>query len=289
MSQNQVDAIDDTDSPVPAPAAGRGWRQALDRWMVWWTTPLVLVAIYFGWKLYLAITDLSPFVMPTPEAVLAALKEQVTDPYIWQVHVWATFTETLSGLAIAIAVGVTLGFLIGKSRILARILKPFVVATQVTPKVALAPLFVLWFGFGPGSKIALAAIVAFFPIMTNTAFGVQSLPRSTKEMCTSVGASDWYRFRKVDLPHTLAYILAGMEVAIVLATIGAIVGEYLGGDKGLGRYALNLQNNLQIDMLFGSIVLMAVFGLVLYGSVVALKRLLIPWHESVRALREEGV
>ncbi|WP_190252799.1 ABC transporter permease, partial [Dactylosporangium sucinum] len=268
---------------------GRNWRRAIDRSLVWWSTPLVLVLLYLIWKAYIAITGVSPFVLPGPAAVFEALKEQVTDPYIWKVHVWATFTETLWGLGIAIVIGVTLGFLIGKSRVLARVLKPFIVATQVTPKVALAPLFVLWFGFGPGSKIALAAIVSFFPIMTNTAFGIQSLPRSLREMGTSVGARTWYRFGRIELPYTLAYILAGLEVAIVLATIGAIVGEYLGGDKGLGRYALNLQNNLQIDMLFGSIVLMAAYGLVLYGIVVALKYFLIPWHESVRVLREDQI
>lgn len=274
---------------VTTKPARRNWRRALDRSLVWWSTPLVLLALYGVWKAYIAITGVSPFVLPGPAAVFEALEEQVTDPYIWQVHVWATFTETLWGLAIAVAVGVTLGFLIGKYRIFARVLKPFIVATQVTPKVALAPLFVLWFGFGPGSKIALAAIVSFFPIMTNTAFGVQSLPRSMKEMGISVGAGRWYRFRKIELPHTLAYILAGLEVAIVLATIGAIVGEYLGGDKGLGRYALNLQNNLQIDMLFGSIVLMAGYGLVLYGAAMALKNVLIPWHESVRIHREDRI
>ena len=165
------------------------------------------------------------------------------------------------------------------------VLKPFLVLLQVTPKVALVPLFVLWFGFGEASKIVLAALVCFFPLMVNTAFGIQSVPQGHTDMASSIGAGRAFRFLRVELPHTMAFILAGLEQAIVLATIGAIVGEYLGGDKGLGRYALNLQNNLQIDLLFGAIVLMALYGLVLYLAVTSLKRFLIPWHESVRLSR----
>lgn len=252
------------------------------RHLAFFTTPLVLVILISGWHLYVVGSGISPFLLPGPRAVLDALKLQVTDPYIWQVHVKTTFVETVAGLAIGIVIGVGSGFAIGKSRLVALILKPFLVLTQVTPKVALAPLFVLWFGFGESSKIALAALVCFFPLMVNTAFGIQSLPQGHKDMSTSIGASRRFRFWKIELPHTMAYILAGLEQAIVLATIGAIVGEYLGGDKGLGRYALNLQNNLQVAPLFGSIVLMAAYGMVLYLAVTSLKRFLIPWHESVR-------
>ncbi|PVG80782.1 ABC transporter permease [Nocardioides gansuensis] len=257
-------------------------KSLLDRYLVFLTTPLLAAGLIGIWQVYIVVTDISAFLLPAPRNVLDALVQQVSDPYIWQVHVWTTFTETVLGLLIGIVIGVGSGFAIGKSRLLALILKPFLVLTQVTPKVALAPLFVLWFGFGEGSKIALAALVCFFPLMVNTAFGIQSLPQGHKDMARSIGAGRVFGFLRVELPHTMAYILAGLEQAIVLATIGAIVGEYLGGDKGLGRYALNLQNNLQIDLLFGSIVLMAMYGLVLYLAVTSLKRLLIPWHESVR-------
>lgn len=254
----------------------------LDKYLVFITTPLLTVAILGAWETYVRMSGISSFVLPGPGDVWAAFKTQVADPYVWQVHVRTTFVETVLGLLIGTVIGVGSGFAIGKSRLLALVLRPFLVLIQVTPKVALAPLFVLWFGFGESSKVALAALVCFFPLMVNTAFGVQSLPQGYKDMGTSIGAGTWFRFRRIELPHTMAYILAGLEQAVVLATIGAIVGEYLGGDKGLGRYALNLQSNLQIDLLFGAIVLMALFGLVLYGAVTSLKRLLIPWHESVR-------
>jgi NitT/TauT family transport system permease protein len=257
------------------------------RHLVFFTTPVVVVLLIAVWHFYVEASGVSRFVLPSPGRVWEALKYQVTDPFVWQVHVKTTFLETIAGLGIGVLVGVGSGFAIGKSRLVALVVKPFLVLTQVTPKVALAPLFVLWFGFGESSKIALAAIVCFFPLMVNTAFGIQSLPQGHKDMAASIGASKSFRFLRIELPHTMAYILAGLEQAIVLATIGAIVGEYLGGDKGLGRYALNLQNNLQIDLLFGSIVLMAVYGMVLYLVVTSLKRWLIPWHESVRLNRPE--
>lgn len=254
----------------------------VQRHLVFFTTPLVFAVLIGGWQLYVTASGISSFLLPGPGAVWEALKTQVTDPFVWQEHVKTTFVETVAGLAIGVVIGVGSGFAIGKSRVLNLILRPFLVLTQVTPKVALAPLFVLWFGFGESSKIALAALVCFFPLMVNTAFGIQSLPLGHKDMAASIGMSHRFRFLRVELPHTMAYILAGLEQAVVLATIGAIVGEYLGGDKGLGRYALNLQNNLQTDLLFGSIVLMAAYGMVLYLAVTTLKRFLIPWHESVR-------
>lgn len=262
-------------------------RKFLRRHLVFVTTPVVFVLLVGGWQLYVTVSGISDFLLPGPLAVWDALKTQVTDPFVWQVHVKTTFLETVLGLAFGVAIGVSAGFAIGKSRLLSLIIKPFLVLIQVTPKVALAPLFLLWFGFGESSKIALAALVSFFPLMVNTAFGIQSLPQGHKDMAASIGASKTFRFVRIELPHTTAYILAGLEQAIVLATIGAIVGEYLGGDKGLGRYALNLQNNLQIDLMFGSIVLMAAYGMVLYFAVSSLKRLLIPWHESVRLNRTE--
>jgi NitT/TauT family transport system permease protein len=251
------------------------------------TTPVLLAAFVAVWKLYVVTQGISPLVLPPPEAVGSAFVQQLGEGYVWQRHIWTTFYETILGFAIGSAIGICLGFVMGKSRLVESVANPFVVATQVVPKVALVPLFILWFGFGPAAKVAISAMLAFFPLLTNTAFGVRSVPQGMAEMMQSVGASRWQRFRKLDFPHTLAYILTGAEVGIVLATIGAIVGEYLAGDRGLGRYAINLQNSLQVPELYGAILLMTVFGFVLYVAVAALRRVLIPWHESVLAGRTD--
>lgn len=245
------------------------------------TTPLLIVVIIAFWNFYVSWKDMSPFVLPRPGAVGSALLDQLTDGRIWRDHIWTTFYETMLGFGLGLVVGTVGGFIMGKSRTLDAVAKPFVVATQVVPKVALVPLFILWFGFGPASKIAISAMLSFFPLLTNTAFGVRSVEPGMKEMMQSLGAGRPSKLLKLDLPHTLPYILAGAEVAVVLATIGAIVGEYLGGDRGLGRYAINMQNTLQIPKLYGAIIIMTMFGFTLYAIVALLRRILIPWHESV--------
>lgn len=252
------------------------------RWLAYWTTPLILLGALALWELYVRVSGISPFVLPSPLRVASAFSEQITDGYVWRVHIWTTLQEVLLGLLLAIVVGVGLGFAMGKYQLFDRILRPFIVGTQVIPKVALIPLFILWFGFGSTSKVVTAALLAFFPLLVNTAFGVRSVPQGLHDLMTSLGGSRRERFLKVELPHTMAYILTGLELAVVQATIGAIVAEYLGGDRGLGRYAVNLQSQLQVDKLFGAILMMAILGFVLYTVVTSLRRALIPWHESTR-------
>lgn len=281
------------DPPAARPGATAGGRRRgslrqrmlRSRSVAFVTTPLIIALAVGVWKVYVEVAGVSPLVLPPPEDVAVAFADQITNPHIWELHIWTTFYETMLGLAVAFALGVPLGFLVGKSPLVEKITRPFVVGSQVIPKVALVPLFIIWFGFGPTSKVAISGMLAFFPLLTNTAFGVRSIPSGLREMMTSLGTGRWHRFRKLDFPYTLAYILTGAEVAVVLATIGAIVGEYLGGDRGLGRYVVNLQNQLQIPELFGAIILMTLFGFLLYSVVTIVRRFAIPWHESVRMTR----
>lgn len=267
----------------PRPPVPLRTRLARNRWIAFYTTPVIVVLALVVWELYVRASGISRFVLPSPTAVGRAFADQITDPFVWQTHIWTTFREVILGLCIAIVLGVGLGFLVGKSPLFDKISRPFIVATQVVPKVALVPLFILWLGFGMESKILMAALLSFFPLLVNTALGVRSVPTETHDLITSLQGTRRQRFLKAELPHTMAYILAGLELAVVQATIGAIVGEYLGGDKGLGRYAVNLQNSLQVDKLFGAIMLMAIFGFLLYTVVTSLRRILIPWHTSTRS------
>ena len=260
-------------------------RLAGKSWLSLVTTPLILILALWYWDFYVRTTGISRFVLPAPGAVGSAFMEQITDPFVWERHIFTTLYEVLWGLFYAIVFGVSLGFAVGKSALVDRILRPFIVATQVIPKVALVPLFILWFGFGSTSKIVIAALLAFFPLMINTAFGVRSVPQSMHDLMHTLRAGRWQRFWKAELPHTLAYTLAGLELAVVQATIGAIVGQYLGGDRGLGRYAVDLQNALQVDKLFGAIMMMTIFGFVLYTIVMGTRRFVIPWHDSVKPRR----
>ena len=143
------------------------------------------------------------------------------------------------------------------------------------------PLFIVWFGFGATSKVIVAAVLAFFPILTNTVLGVKSVDAGHRDVMTSLNASRWQIFYRLELPSSLPYILSGMEVGIVLAIIGAIVGEYLGGNAGLGFMLVSKMNGFETDGLFAVIVQMTLLGFFFYFATRALQQLLIPWHQSV--------
>jgi NitT/TauT family transport system permease protein len=260
-------------------------RERALKWLPWISTPLLVVAVLGAWKLSTVIFDISRFVLPPPEDVAVTLVELVRDPEIWLVHTRVTLVETMTGFLIALVTGVVAGAVLGRLFWLERAVRPVVVALQVIPKVALVPLFVIWFGFGITSKIVIAAILAFFPIMLNVLLGVRSVEPGHRDVMRSLDASRWQTFRSLDFHSTLPYVFTGMEVGIVFALIGAIVGEYLGGNQGLGYLVVVSLNGLDAPRLFAVIVLLAALGSVLFFAVNGLKRWLIPWHDSVAESR----
>lgn len=256
-------------------------RESLLRWLPWISTPVLLIAIIGGWKLATVVFGISRFVLPPPEDVAVTLAELARDPEIWLVHARVTLAETVSGFLIALISGVVAGAVLGRVFWLERAVRPIVVALQVIPKVALVPLFVIWFGFGITSKIVIAAILAFFPIMLNVLLGVRSVEPGHRDVMRSLDASRWQTFQSLDFHSTLPYVFTGMEVGIVFALIGAIVGEYLGGNRGLGYLVVVSLNGLDAPRLFAVIVLLAALGSMLFFAVNGLKRWMIPWHDSV--------
>jgi len=245
--------------------------------------PIAMVVGFFvGWTAYVRIAKVSAFILPEPLAIFTAFIALVQEDGIWT-HVGVTLLETLSGFAFAILIGVSLGVVMGKVRAVEVALKPFVVATQVIPKIALVPLFILWFGFGPESKIVISAVLAFFPIFSNTLLGIKSVDSGYKEVMTVFESSRTHRFALLELPSALPYILTGMEIGIVLAIIGAIVGEFVGGNVGLGYLSVVTLQELQVDTLFAVVLLLTMIGLSLYVMVSMLRRLLVPWHGSASA------
>jgi NitT/TauT family transport system permease protein len=246
----------------------------------WISTPIILVLTIALWKLCIVVFDLSPFVLPQPEDVAGGMNELVSSPGFWG-HVQTTLSETLIGFAIALVAGVAIGAVLGRIVWLERALRPVIVASQVVPKVALVPLFIVWFGFGSTSKIVIAALLAFFPIMLNVLLGVRSVDPGQREVMRSLNASRMQTFWRLEYHSTLPYVIAGMEIGIVFAIIGAVVGEYLGGNKGLGYLIVSSLNALNAEQLFAVIVVLTLLGFALFLAVIGLKRFLIPWHESV--------
>jgi NitT/TauT family transport system permease protein len=250
------------------------------RLLPWISTLLVLILVVIVWKLIIVVFDVSEFVLPQPEDVAAGMVDVVKTDGFWG-HVRTTLVETLVGFGIALVLGVALGAVLGRIAWLERALRPVIVASQVVPKVALIPLFIVWFGFGVTSKIVIAAMLAFFPIMLNVLLGVRSVETGHRDVMRSLNAGKWATFWRLEYHSTLPYVFAGMEIGIVFAIIGSVVGEYLGGNQGLGYLIVVSLNALNAEQLFAVIVILTLIGLGLFLAVIGLKRFMIPWHESV--------
>jgi NitT/TauT family transport system permease protein len=251
-----------------------------NRLLPWITTPLLALALLLSWHFYVRSSGISGFILPSPGQVWDSYLDELRSPALWR-HTGATLYETIAGFAWATAIGLGLGVLIGRWRWLETTLNPFIVATQVIPKVALVPLFVVWFGFGPASKVLLAATLAFFPILSNTVLGVKSVDLGHRDVMVALNASRWKVFTRLELPSALPYLLTGMEVGVVFAIIGAVVGEFLGGNSGLGYMLIAKMNAFETAALFAVIVHLTIIGFVIYWLMSSARRLMIPWHESV--------
>lgn len=262
-----------------APARRRLSREAI---LPWITTPVLVLACLAAWQAYVSLSGISPFILPAPGAVWTQWLALLGARSAWA-HVGVTLYATLAGFAWACVVGIGLGILIARIRWLELTLSPFIVATQVVPKVALVPLFVVWFGFGITPKVIIAAVLAFFPILTNTVLGVKSIETGHRDVMTSLNATRAQVFRRLELPSALPYIMTGLEVGIVLAIIGAVVGEYLGGNAGLGAMLVASMNAYETDRMFAVLIQLSLLGFVLYFAVGGLRRLVIPWHASAGA------
>lgn len=274
--------------PAAQSARTSGGELLRGRLLPWISTPVLLVAVIVGWKLIIAVFDISPFVLPQPEEVVGGMVE-VMQAQDFMTHLTVTLTETLVGFGIALVLGVGMGAVLGRIAWLERALRPLIVASQVVPKVALVPLFIVWFGFGMTSKIVIVVILAFFPIMLNTLLGVRSVDPGHRDVMRGLNAGKWVTFWRLDYHSTMPYVFAGMEIGIVFAIIGAVVGEYLGGNQGLGTLIVTSLNSLNAEQLFAVITILTLIGFALYLAVVALKRVFIPWHESVNAADESTI
>jgi NitT/TauT family transport system permease protein len=241
-----------------------------------------LVVLVVGWKAYVSWANVSRFVLPPPEAVASATVALVSDSATWP-HVWVTLGEIVAGFAIATVLGVAIGAVLGELPVLSRAYTPFIVTFQVLPKVAIIPLLLLWLGFGSSSKVAVAAMFAFFPIVVATQAGIRSVDPGHRDLAATLQARPTQRLVLFDLPSALPSMLTGMEIGVVLATIGAIVAEYLSAGKGLGYLAVTNLNALKVDSLFAVIVLLSAMGLALHAVMAGLRRWAVAWHPSASA------
>jgi NitT/TauT family transport system permease protein len=243
--------------------------------------PVILfpIALIVLWQWSVVAFDIKPYLLPTPVAVAQTFVASLVDGSFLK-HGWVTLQEVLYGFAGGSAAGVMLGIAVARWKVVERTLYPLIVALQTIPKVALAPLIVTWLGFGMGSKVLTAALLAFFPVLVNSITGLLAGDRDRLDLMRSLQAGPWQTLRYVRLPSALPYIFAGLRIAIVFSVIGAIVGEFVGAEAGLGYLIRASQTNLDAATTFAVIVLLSIMGLVLHSLVKFAERRLIFWQKS---------
>jgi NitT/TauT family transport system permease protein len=241
--------------------------------------PLVFVVFVGAWEWIVRALAIPEFLVPAPSTVATALARGLrTGLYVRNFGV--TLTEALCGFLIASAAGIVLGAVIAQFRLLEQTLYPYLVALQTLPKIAIAPLIIVWFGFGISSKVIIAATVAFFPVLVNVIVGLKTVDPAKLDLMRSLRASRWQTFRLVTFPNALPFVFAGLDIAIVFSVLGAIVGEFVGAQEGLGNLILQFNFALDIAGVFAVLILLSFLGVALHLVMQAIQRRVIFWAET---------
>jgi NitT/TauT family transport system permease protein len=230
--------------------------------------------IVIVWEGYVDFAHVSKIVLPSPMDILRA-SWQRSDLLLRETL--PTALESLYGFALAVIIGIPLAVCVANSRMLNLTFYPILIATQSVPKVAVAPIILVWFGLGMQSKLAIAFLVAFFPIVVDTATGLRATPPGLMELAQLLRASRWQTFWKVQFPAALPFIFSGAKVAVTLAVIGAVIGEFVGSTNGLGNLLLSANAQLDGPLAWAALVWLSVLGIVLFLGVIVAERLLMPW------------
>jgi len=239
--------------------------------------PLVGVAIILLiWQLYTYLCGINRIVLPSPTDILWA---SVTSWHVLLRECWPTFLESVLGFALAVVIGIPFAVCVASSRVLNLTLYPILIATQSIPKVAVAPIILVWFGLGMQSKLVIAFLVAFFPIVVDTAAGMRATSAGLLELARSLRASPLQVFLKVQFPSALPFIFAGSKVAVTLAVIGAVIGEFVGSVGGLGNLLLTANSQLDSPLAWAALVWLSALGILLFAAVVLAERIVMPWSE----------
>ena len=237
-----------------------------------------LLAFLLVWQGLAALLDLPAFILPSPICVGERFLRAVSDGSLAR-HTGRTLVEVLSGLGIGVLAATVLGYLLSKSTFLERVLQPFLVASQAIPTVAIAPLLVIWFGPGIFSKILICALIVFFPVLVNTVVGLRAVPVNLRDLMRSMNATPWQMLALLELPAALPVLLGGLRVGATLSVIGAVVGELVGANRGLG-FLINVgRGQFDTSLVFVGVFTLIAMALALYGLVVLLEKFLLSWQE----------
>ena len=249
-----------------------------------WTLPVTMILALLAWEALTRWSGLPEFMLPSPQVVGSRFIRALSDGSLLR-HTWVTLLEVLGGLALGLSVATCLGYGLAKSRTIERLLAPYIVASQSVPVVAVAPLLVIWFCPGRISKLLISGLIVFFPVLVNTIVGVRSVPEDLRDLMRSLRATRWQIFTKLEVPAAMPIVFGGLKVGATLSVIGAVVGEFVGADEGLG-FLINVGRGLY-DTALVFVVVFDLIGmaLTLYGIVAGLERRVLAWRETPSRLQ----
>lgn len=247
------------------------------RWREYWPETLALLVGMGVWWWAASYTGLPPFLLPSPEAVYHKAWEFMRNGLLWR-HFSATLVEVLLGLALGIVVALPLGYLMARFPMLEKALSPYLVASQAVPVVALAPLLIIWFGPGLLSKVLVCALIVFFPLLINTIVGLRTIPAEWRDLLRVLHASWWQTLWYLEWPAALPVIAGGLRIGATLAVIGAVVGEFIAADRGLGFLLNAARGRYDTALMFVALLSLTLMALGLYGGVRLLERRLLAWQ-----------
>jgi NitT/TauT family transport system permease protein len=228
------------------------------------------------WQLAVTVLGVREYLLPSPLSVLHAMGPGEIP---WTKHIWITAVEILGAFSIAAMAGVLLGAAIAWSHAVSRALTPFLVFVNTLPKVAIAPLFLIWLGYGILPNMLIGALIGFFPVVINTAVGLTQIEQDMLDLGRVFSAPRWKVFAKIRVPNAYPYILGALKVTATSAVVGAVVGEFVASQAGLGYVIITTQSSMNTPVAFAALAWISILGLVLFGAVGAMSRVLAPWAE----------
>jgi len=246
-----------------------------------WLRPLILMIVLIVlWDLVIRVFAIPQYLIPKPFEVMEQM--WLEGPMLLRESLVTTYA-TLGGFALSILFGIPVAMMIAYSKTVESYVYPLLVFSQSIPKIAIAPLFVVWFGFGIVPKIISAFLLGFFPVVVSTVMGFKSLETDMIDLARSMGASRWSMFWRISLPNALPSIFSGLKVCITLAVVGAVVGEFVGSNSGIGYVLQKANGNFDLPLMFAGLVVLSLIGVLLFVLINLVERWMIPWHASQRS------
>jgi NitT/TauT family transport system permease protein len=268
-----------SERPETGPGAVVAWLRARGGAL------LIFALLFVAWEIAVRVTGVKEYLLPAPSRVWTEF---------WKRHdlvaeaAWVTSKEILAGYALAVLVSIPLALAVAHSRFMEQAVYPVIVFLQIVPKIAIAPLFIIWFGFGFMPKLLLVFLLSFFPIVVSSIAGFKSADRDVLDFARTTGAGGLKLFLKISLPQALPHIFTGLKVGAALAATAAVVAEFVASDKGLGYLLLQYNGQLDTPMVFAIIVLLSLIGVAVYYAVEIVERLAIPWHVSQQGSAQDA-